>query len=64
MVFHGLRLKYALEGSSNFIAWRDKMEVVPEDNGLKEFVEQVISKPTATNPQNLSESKKCVEKAR
>ena len=40
MVFHGLRLEYALEGSSNFIAWRDRMEVVLEDNGLKEFIDQ------------------------
>lgn len=49
MAFHGLRLEYALEGSSTFIALMDKMEVVLEDNGLKEFVEQEIPKLTATD---------------
>ena len=49
MVFNGLRLEYALEGNSNFIFWREMMEAVLEDNGLKEFVEQVIPKPTTTD---------------
>ena len=40
MVFYGLWLEYTLEGSLNFIAWRDIMEVALEDNGLKEFVDQ------------------------
>jgi len=35
MAFYGLRLKYALEGSSNYIAWKDRIEDVLEDNGLK-----------------------------
>ena len=55
MEFHGFRLEYALEGSLNFIAWRGTMEVVLEDNFLKEFVEQAIPKPTTTNAQNLVE---------
>ena len=38
MLFNGLRLEYALEGSSNYIAWKDRMEAVLEDNGLKEFM--------------------------
>jgi hypothetical protein len=28
MTFNGLRLEYALEGNSNFIAWKDHMEAV------------------------------------
>jgi len=40
MAFYGLRLEYALEGSLNYIAWKDRMEVVLEDNGLKDFVDQ------------------------
>ena len=35
MSFNGLRLEYALEGSSNYIAWKDRMEAVLDDNGLK-----------------------------
>eukprot|EP00253_Pinus_taeda_P030714 PITA_30714 len=57
MVFYGLPLEYALEGSSNYIAWRGKMEVVIEDNGLKEFIDQDIPKPVASNAQDLAEWK-------
>ena len=46
MSFNGLRLEYALEGSSNYVAWKDIMEGVLDDNGLKEFIEAVIPKPT------------------
>ena len=46
MPFNGLRLEYALEGSSNYIAWKDRMEVVLDDNGLKEFIEAEVPKPT------------------
>ena len=53
MAFYGLRLEYALEGSSNYIAWKDKMQVVLEDNGLKEFIDQEIPRPTLTNAQEL-----------
>ena len=62
MAFYGLRLEYALEGSSNYIAWKDRMEAVLEDNGLKEFIDQEIPKPTSTNAQELAEWKKCVAK--
>ena len=64
MVFYGLRLKYALEGSLNFIAWRDKMKVVLEDNGLKKFVDQEIPKLAAWKAQNLTKWRKFVVKAR
>ena len=46
MSFNGLRLEYALEGSSDYIAWRDRMEAVLDDNGLLEFIETEIPKPT------------------
>ena len=46
MSFNGLRLDYALEGNSNYIAWKDKMEVVLDDNGLKEFIDAEVPKPT------------------
>ena len=44
MDFNGLRLEYALEGSSNYIAWKGRMEAVLEDNGLKEFFDNDIPK--------------------
>ena len=47
MRFHGLRLEYALEGSSNFIAWSDRTEIVLEDNVLKEFIDQEVPRPVA-----------------
>ena len=64
MAFYGLRLEYALEGSSNYIAWKDRMEAVLEDNGLKEFIDQEILKLASTSAQELAEWKKCVAKAR
>jgi len=47
MDFNGLRLEFSLEGSSNYIAWKDRMEAVLEDNGLKEFIENDILKPNS-----------------
>jgi len=46
MSFNGLRLEYALEGSSNYITWKDRMEAVLDDNGLKDFIEAEVPKPT------------------
>ena len=46
MSFNGLRLEYALEGSSNYVAWKDRMEALLEDNGLKEFVDMDVQNPT------------------
>ena len=46
MSFNGLRLEYALEGNSNYIAWKDRMEAVLDDNGLKEFIDAEVPKPT------------------
>ena len=39
-------MEYALEGSMNYIAWKDGMEAVLDDNGLKEFIETDVPKPT------------------
>ena len=64
MVFYGLRLEYALDGISKYIAWKYRMEAVLEDNGLKEFIDQEIPRPASTNAQELAEWKKCVAKVR
>jgi len=39
-------LEYALEGSLNYIAWKYRMQVVLDDNGLKEFIDAEVPKPT------------------
>ena len=64
MYFNVLRLEYALEGSSNYISWKDRMEAVLEDNGLKEFIDRDVPKPIATDIANLDAWKKKVAKAR
>jgi hypothetical protein len=61
MAFNGLRLEYALEGNSNYIAWKDRMEAVLKDNGLKEFIDKDVPKPDAAN---LDAWQKKVAKAR
>ena len=38
-------MEYALEGNSNYIAWKDRMEEMLDENGLKEFIEAEIPKP-------------------
>ena len=62
MSFYGLRLKYALDGSSNCISWNEMIEVVLEANGLKEFIDKDI--PKLVDTQDLAKWRKCVEKAR
>ena len=62
MAFSGLRLDYALDGSSNYIAWKDHMEVVLEGNGLKDFTDQEVPKPTDAT--KLAKWKKFVARAR
>jgi len=64
MSFYGLRLEYALEGNSNYKAWKDRMEVVLEDNGLKEFIDHDILKPPTSDVKDLPEWRKCVAKGR
>jgi hypothetical protein len=64
MSFNGLRLEYALKGHSNYIAWKDRMEAVLEDNGLKGYIDTDFPKPDATDTANLDAWKKKVAKAR
>ena len=62
--FNGLQLEYALEGNSNYIASKDKMEAVLEDNGLKDFIDTDIPKPTSGDVALLDAWKKKVAKTR
>ena len=39
-------MEYALEGSLNYVSWKDMMEVVLDDNGLKDFIDAKVPKPT------------------
>ena len=64
MAFNWLWLEYALEGSSNYIAWKDRMEVVLEDNGLKEFIERDVPKPTLVDAAVLDAWQKKVARVR
>jgi hypothetical protein len=64
MNFNGLRLEYALEGNSNYISWKDMMEAVLEDNGLKDYIDKDVPKPDVTDNANLDAWKKKVAKAR
>ena len=64
MALNGLRLEYALDGSSNYIAWKDRMEAVLEDTGLKGSIDQEVPKPAAATAKELAEWKKCVARAR
>ena len=60
--FNGLRLEYALEGSLNYIAWKDKMEAVLDYNGLKEFIDAEIPKPTSSDVAVLDARQKKTKK--
>ena len=64
MSFNGLRLEYALDGSSNYIAWKDRMEVVLEDNGLKEFIDSDVPKSGSSDAALLDAWKKKTAKIR
>ena len=62
MSFNGLRLEYALDGILNYISWKDMMEVVLEDNGLKDFIDNDFPKPGSSDASALEAWKKKVEK--
>ena len=64
MSFNGLWLEYSLEGILNYIAWKDRMEVVLEDNGLKEFIDSDVPKPTSSDAALLDAWQKKVAKTR
>lgn len=44
MDFNELMLDYAMEGTSNFVAWKDCMEVILDDNGLLEYIKADVAK--------------------
>ena len=64
MAFYGLRLEYALEGSSNYMAWKERTEAVLEDDALKDLIDQEIQKPLSITAQDFADWKNCVAKAR
>jgi hypothetical protein len=64
MAINVFSLEYALKGSSNYISWKERMEVVLEDNGLKEFIDKDVPKPDVADATNLDAWKKKVEKVR
>lgn len=64
MAFKRLRLEYALEDTSNFVAWKDRMEVVLDDNRFLEYIKIDVAKPQASDTQNLAQWMKYVAKAR
>ena len=58
MSFNRLQLEYSLEGSANYIAWKDRIEAVLDENGLKEFIDAEIPKPTSSDAAVLDAWKK------
>jgi hypothetical protein len=64
MSFNGLRLEYALKGNLNYISWKDRMEAVLEDNGLKDYIDKDVPKLDVTDTENIDSWKKKVEKER
>jgi len=54
MAFNGLRLDNALEGTSNFVEWKDCMEAILDDNGLLEYIKSNVAKSQASDAQNLA----------
>ena len=64
MSFNELRLEYAPDGSSNYIAWKDRMEAVLEDNGLKEFIGSDVPKSESSDAPLLDAWKKKITKTR
>ena len=64
MIFNELRLEYALEGKYNFITWKDRKEVVLDDNGLLEYFKKKIATTQASYAQNLAQWKKYVAEVR
>eukprot|EP00253_Pinus_taeda_P035408 PITA_35408 len=58
MAFTGLRLEYALDGSLNYIAWKDRTEAVLEDNGIKDFIDQDVPKPNDATQEEIRRNTK------
>jgi len=64
MALNGLRIEYALEGSSNYVACKDYMEAMLEDSGLNKFIDNDIPKLAVYDAKDLAKWKKSVAKAR
>ena len=64
MSIYGLRTEHALEGTLKFYAWKDRMEVVLDDNELLEYIKTNIPKPPTSNAQPLTQWRKDIAKAR
>ena len=64
MYFNGLRLEYSLDGSSNYIAWKDRMKAVLDDNGLKEFINSDVPKSASSDAAALDAWQKKTAKCR
>ena len=58
MAFNGLNLEYALEGSLNYVAWKDCMEAILDENGMLEYIKTNVAKPQESDAQNLAQWKK------
>jgi len=54
MSFNGLRLEYALDGTLNLCPWKGRMEDVLDDNGVLEYTQTNILKPTTSDAQQLA----------
>lgn len=63
MTSTGLELEYALEGTTNFVAWKICMEEILDENGLLYYIKTDAVKPLASDVQDLTQWKKDVEKA-
>ena len=57
-------MEYALESISNYIAWKENIEAVLDDNGLKEFIDAEIPKPASSDAAALDAWQKKTTKCR
>lgn len=64
MTFNELKLEYALKDTSNFVAWKDRMEAVLDNNGFLEYIKIDVAKPSEVDAQNHAQWKKDVSKVR
>jgi len=62
MAFNVLRIENAFEGTFNFVAWKDYMEVLLDENRLLEYIKYDIAKPQAYDALNLVQWNKYVAK--
>ena len=51
-------MEYSLEERLNYIAWKDRMEAILDENGLKEFIYAKIPKPASSDAAALDGWKK------